>query len=71
MNKFSNTSGAKVKVDFTQSIGQTKHGIVEATIDFQCRMIENVPGLVYVKFVPKGKRKEVSIAIHQDYIKLI
>lgn len=73
MNKFQTLSGTKVKIDFTNhgTINYRKYGSVVATVDFQCMEIEGVPGLVYINFVPSGKRKEISIAVHQDSLQVI
>ena len=73
MNKYSNMSGAKCAVDMTKSniINEHAYGVINGYIDFQNVATLNVPGIVYVNFVPKGKRKERSVAVHQDRIELI
>lgn len=70
MNKFANATGQKVTVDFSKQsiINYHVYGETSCVIDFQCCEIADVPGLVYVNFVPKGKRAIRSIAVHQDSI---
>jgi hypothetical protein len=73
MPLFLQHSGEKCIVDFSDSnsINEKAYGIQECIIDFQCITICDIPGLVYVKFTPKGKRKPRSFTVHQERITLL
>lgn len=73
MNKFTSHNGAAVQVEFAQcsDITLRAYGVQVCTVEFQCLETCGVPGLVYVQFTPKGKRKTRSIAVHQDSVTLI
>lgn len=73
MNLYANAQGKPCTVDFSKDMVINNHayGVQQCTIEFQCIEIAGVPGLVYVQFTPKGKRKPRSIAIHQDHINLL
>lgn len=72
-NLFTGKSGNSVSVDFTNSscINDREYGKVMAKVEFQNQATCNVAGLVYVSFVPKGKRKVRTIAVNQDRLSLI
>lgn len=73
MNRFDDMQGKKVTVDFSNDnvINYRSWGKLIAEIDFQCCEMLGCPGLVYIKFVPKGKRAMRCGAVHQDRLTLI
>lgn len=62
------TPGTKVRVlkDFIiENIG------VEGVVDFQCSPNAGLEGLVYVNWMPKGKRKVISKAFSRTQLEII
>jgi len=62
------TSGTKVQVT---SHYEDKFVGVVGTVDFQCAPTLGVEGLIYINWVPKGKRKEVSKAFHSSHLTVV
>ncbi len=66
---FNNTP---VVIDFSSDfdVSRKKWGKLEGIAEFQCITVEGVPGLVWVKVTPPGKRKPISVSVHHERISL-
>lgn len=71
MKTFTNGLTVKLNVANANILNYRQFDGIIATVDFQCREILGVAGLVYVNFIPKGKRKMHSIALHADQLEII
>ena len=71
MTNFTNGQQVKLHLANVSCINNRVYDGITATVDFQCRTVEGIQGLVYVQFLRKGKRKMTTLCLHTDSLELI